>query len=823
MKDLYGKPFVYSGRHGLAERLSDKVRMMISDVLNLGYSFRKRPLIMPAALMLICSFACYYSTSWIPSVICSAFVFAAGCYYAFFSKRRKISRCSVIIITLLLGTVLIYIGTVISSRLRGSLNGTGPPSGGYNCVVTNASRDLSDDLDLTVRLQDGTAAKVRFNCGYEDLIPGDKLMIYGKIYEPDKAGNPGEFDYRDHLRKQGILYVISCDRYSVVGKAGLPASLAARFRNMLYGIRKSIFETVTDPFDETYKALAAAVCLGDRSLISDSIERDFKMSCCSHLLAVSGTHFSGFLVCVPLFMRIFNVKRKYALPLHAVFCILTGCLTGWSDSVTRAAVMSICMFANREWVSALCLAAVVMTAADPFCALSSGFQMSFCAVIAIKTYSERLKDLFSKMNINGKAAKVISTAVAAGLGIIPFWSDISMRPDPALLAVQIAGSFIAGAACTFFIPCVVFCGLFPMWDRYLSAPLSLCLEGLLQIVRSGSRLSVTGGMPIHLSKTLLVLLGISVFLYMCPPSMCRRVLLKPAAAVLAFAVGFEAFAFIRKPDCLIIFADVGQGDCCLIITPDTTCLIDAGTYNEGSKTVRDLLDHYGIFQVDVCIMSHWDADHSGGIAALCEQGRTKCIYTSYVPSEDDKDKDVEEFFESLDRVRKTDDREYHALYDSGQCLDNEEASVLYSLYLSQLLPVLAGDRIVLSETVYLDVLYPSAMSGGGNESSMVLMLHVFGEEETRILFTGDIGTATEADLIKTGTDLDCDILKIAHHGSKYSSSSEFIDACSPDIAVISVGARNLYGHPAPDTLTRLESYGCEVFRTDLEGAVMLEY
>ena len=129
----------------------------------------------------------------------------------------------------------------------------------------------------------------------------------------------------------------------------------------------------------------------------------------------------------------------------------------------------------------------------------------------------------------------------------------------------------------------------------------------------------------------------------------------------------------------------------------------------------------------------------------------------------------------------------------------------------------------LSESVYFDVLYPSSNLGGGNENSLVLKLHVLDSEETSILFTGDIGMSAEAEILEAGIDPDCDILKVAHHGSKYSSSMEFIEACSPDAAVISVGAHNFYGHPAPDTLDRLDSYGCKLFRTDEEGAVVMEF
>ena len=121
------------------------------------------------------------------------------------------------------------------------------------------------------------------------------------------------------------------------------------------------------------------------------------------------------------------------------------------------------------------------------------------------------------------------------------------------------------------------------------------------------------------------------------------------------------------------------------------------------------------------------------------------------------------------------------------------------------------------------MLYPNVRKGGGNEDSLVARLHIDCGDPVDILFTGDIGKDTEKHLIEDSVDLDCDILKVAHHGSKYSSTTEFIEACSPRIAVISVGANNFYGHPAPATIERLESYGCNVFRTDREGAVVLEY
>ena len=789
MKDYYGKTYRNKGYRSVRSSLRGCLSLYASDARNLLGVLKRRPLVLPAFLMLACSFCCYYFSSFIPSVVLACVVIGLC---ALGVKHISINKPVFLTLSLMFCSVLVYIGLFIGSHLNVSCDSRDR----YICTVTSVSYDITGEMDLTVKIDDGALARANFLCDHESFCPGDSLVIYGNLKKPSSAGNPGEFDYSKHLRKKGILYVISCERYEFIDKAGFPLNFTGSVQRFFYELRRQSFDAVTSFFDDTDKSLAAAVCLGDKSLISFDVKRDFKMSCCSHLLAVSGTHFAGFMACIPMVLNVFKVKRKNAFVVQVLFCLLIGCLTGWSDSVTRAAIMSICLFADRQWLSALSLASVIMISADPFCPLSSGFQMSFCAVIAIKVYSGKISGFLIKLHFGEKLASVLSVPVAAMLGMIPFWSDISIRPDFEHLLIQIAGSFIAGAACTFFIPCVLLCYLLPFGSRYLSMPLKLCLELLLRIVNIGSSLSEMGGSPVHLNSYLLLIFGLTVFIFMLPPCTLRRLLLKPVAFAVAIAVGVNAFPLIGKPSCQVVFADVGQGDCCLIITSDKTCLIDAGTYDEGSTTVSDLLDYYGIN----CVMSHWDVDHAAGIAALCDLGRTGTILTSYVPSPDDKDKDVQEFLLSTTL--------------SGS--DN-------SCFLSKLQGIYEGDRVYLSESVYFDVLYPSSNLGGGNENSLVLKLYITGSEETSILFTGDIGMSTEAEILELGIDPDCDILKVAHHGSKYSSSLEFIEACSPDAAVISVGAHNFYGHPAPDTLSRLNSYGCEVFRTDEEGAVVMEF
>lgn len=791
MKTIYGKTNIYNDFPALKNRVVQRLR----DSVSIFEAFSKRPCLLPALLMLLCSAVCFYICSAWPAVVISACVLLICLWIV--RRNLRINKASVIVTGILISLTLLYVGTFISCRLNSAEDCS---EGEFLCSVTDISYDLSGDVDITVKLDGGALVKLKFFDDISSIDVGDELIVCGKLREPEKAGNPGEFDYCEYLRAKGILYVLSGTGYETVRKASFPMSFIGWFKKFCFDLRVKAIDIVSVNCSSSEKGLISAVCTGDKSLIDNDVKRDFKLSCCSHLLAVSGTHFSGFLMCLPLLLNLLKISRKKGLVIYVISSVVIGCLTGWSESVTRAAVMSICLFADRDWLSALSVSAIVMVLADPFCPMSSGFQMSFCAVIAIKVYSERISGFLIKLHFGEALSKIVSVSISAWLGMIPFWSDISMRPDTEHLVLQIAASFIAQTACAFFVPCVLLCFIFPFWSELLSMPIKLSLQLLMKLISFGSSMTEQGGGVIHLSDEVLLVLGMFVFLVMLRPCFVKRVFLKICSLLLAVMIGFEVFPILNKPSCVVVFADVGQGDCCLIITPDKTCLIDAGTYSEGASTVSNLLDYYGIYQVDICFMSHWDADHAGGFAALYESGRAESFLCSYVPGEGDHDKDVEEYFKAVDF-----------------------GSDLRDVFLSSCACVSSGECISVSESVYIDVLYPSVSSGGDNENSLVLMLRVAGTEEISILFTGDIGSKTEDLLIESGIDLDCDILKVAHHGSKYSSSAEFIAAVSPDIAVISVGKNNFYGHPAPETVERLETYGCTVFRTDEEGAVVMEY
>ena len=749
--------------------------------------FEKRPLLIPAVILFLDCCLTFLTGSLIPLFLILAALLAAGFYFV---RKRNCSS--------LLGLVLCAcIAVFCSLRIQTALKAQMPADldGFYSGTIVSCERNLSGDERITARIN-GVSMELRFsrNLDPAETVIGAEFKAAGKIREPDSGGNPGEFDYKAYLKSRGILYQFRADSFSYTKQPSGLSRLFTAFPELCFRIRKGMFERLTCGRNAEDKALFAAVCLGDSSLADDGVIRDFRLSGCSHLLAVSGTHFAGFLAVLPYLLALVCPDRKKGSLIYALVAFLIACITGWSESVTRAAVMSSCAFTERDSVSAMSAAAMVMLAADPFCACRTGFLLSFSACIAIKLLAGRINGLIPFKGRKEGLSKAVSVQFAAMLGIMPFSGLIQSRFGIAQFISQFVGSFLAKGACILFVPGVVLSCLLPEDAGYaVSAPSSLFLDCLRKTVGTGSEasLAMSAGRPVEP----LYLLGFwfFIFLLLMPRFSVRAFLLKISSALLAVCGGLVIAGIISPVNAEIVFADVGQGDCCLIMAGGRTCLIDAGTYEEGSSAVSDLLDYYGIAEVDVAFMTHWDQDHAGGLAALHKKGRIRQIYTGFTGD----DGDTEAFEKSV----------------SSRGCDP-------ALFRKDIERTEAGDLFELSDNVRLEVLYPAECTTGGNPGSLVILMDCCGK---RFLFTGDIGFDEEKLMVTEGTVPDVDVLKVSHHGSRYASCSDFLDKAKPELSVISAGKYNLYGHPSPKTLERLEKAGSKVLRIDKDGAVIFRF
>lgn len=242
----------------------------------------------------------------------------------------------------------------------------------------------------------------------------------------------------------------------------------------------------------------------------------------------------------------------------------------------------------------------------------------------------------------------------------------------------------------------------------------------------------------------------------------------------------------------VTFLDVGQGDSAILETPSgKVMVIDTGGLtqdggDEGDRVVAPFLRYRGINRIDALVLSHADADHTGGAHTLLERFPVNLLLDNGVPATS----------QVITRLL-TEAGQHHVPVRTarrGQTLD-------------------CGDGVTAR------VLAPTeaeAALGVQNNASVVLAV-TYGR--TAFLFPGDAEADEESELAHSNQSLGCDVLKIAHHGSHTSTTPEFLSASHPRLAVISVGAHNLYGHPAPDVVERLRARGTRLYRTDRNGAI----
>jgi len=250
----------------------------------------------------------------------------------------------------------------------------------------------------------------------------------------------------------------------------------------------------------------------------------------------------------------------------------------------------------------------------------------------------------------------------------------------------------------------------------------------------------------------------------------------------------QVFA-LQEADLAVYFLDVGQGDSQLINTPDNRqIIIDGGP---GDAVLGELSKIMGFFdrKIDIVVLSHPETDHMQGLLAVLKKYKADYILQTGV------ERDFEGFYEWQDVLA--------AQQKQG----------------AKIINVKAGD-VVYAGAATFEILAPFKdlsgvkMEKSSNEACLVARLS-YGSNS--FLFTGDIGLETE---VKIAKDADCDVLKVAHHGSKYSTSENFLAAISPKIAVIEVG-KNSYGHPAPEVLQRLAKFGIQTLRTDKSGTIKI--
>ena len=624
------------------------------------------------------------------------------------------------------------------------------------------------------------------------------------FFEPYTATNPGEFDYSLYLKTMGVSDEAARKRLK---ERDITAE--NRLEKLLGDLSENCSRRLESFFPEEDAGILKAMLLGNRNDMEDGMKQLYRSAGISHLLAVSGLHVSM------IGMGAFRLLRKTGAPLRlsaAAAALLTGgyCLfTGASASAVRAAFMMILGFLaipagrRKDGAVSLSLAAAVLLFVQPYLILQSGFQLSFTAMAGVycgSRFIERseLKNKAAQSFVSCLMISLMTLPVIAfcyfkaplysvflNMAVIPLMSAVFLSGFAAL-AVSFAGSLFAG------MPAAV---KITQYAAAAAAAPAHYLLRLYEFLGNGSLALKFStqilGRPEHIR---IVLYYFLLLLLLGPVSQSGR-RYRNLPVFFLFLIYLLAFPALRTKDtkeAYIEVLDVGQGDCFHIHEGKRNVIIDCGSSGKeraGSRILEPYLLSKGIGTVDLVIVSHADADHTNGLLYLL--GGQSSVRTNAVllPALAGKDEKYGDFFRCENAEVRTVHRGDRAVMGKGvlRCLYSEEAA--------------------------------AAMADTNRESAV--WMYEFGE--FRMLFTGDITQTEEEKILRQAdrTELSADVLKAAHHGSKSSSSEQFLRAVSPDTVILSYGTKNRYGHPSGEVTERLRMLGTGILATEKTGAICI--
>lgn len=628
---------------------------------------------------------------------------------------------------------------------------------------------------------------------------GDRLAFEGQLRKPPRFRNPGGFDYSAFLMRKKISAIVSlssCQKIWKIGSArGNPlVRTAIYFKDRMLSV---IHETLPHP----HSALLEGILFGKRAALPEHISNMFTTVGVVHVLAVSGLHV-GLIVSIFYWLfRLVRLSRKGAVGPTIVVIILYALMAGSRPSVVRAGIMAVvilvalCVYRQTDIYSSLALAALVILLVNPLALFDVGLQLSFIATLAIiylyPVLWPRLKFLGSY------PAKLLTVSLAAWIGVTPLLSYYFNRISPVaiianLVVVPLVGIIVSlGFASALVAPASL------MLARIFSNTNFLALTGLLESVRFFSGWPLAG-MQVFTPSPLFVgayFLGVIGFVNIRRAARARKIITVMTLLLVTVFV-WSGILGAPRDELKVTFLDVGQGDSIFIQFPShneifhrPNLLIDGG---DGKfDTLTEYLLDQRVRRVDTMVLTHPDNDHLGGLLNVLSNFEVGRVLES---GQKHNSPGYEKFLAIIERRGIP----YHLVGD-GSCIR-------------------VGPDIKIEVLHPKELLFYATQGETSNNNSTVMRLS-YGE--VSFLFTGDIEQPAEEELCNYGIQLHSTIIKVPHHGGPTSSSTKFLELVKPECAVISVGARNPFGHPSPETLKRYEILNTKIYRTDRDGAVII--
>jgi len=633
--------------------------------------------------------------------------------------------------------------------------------------------------------------------------PGSRVVIRGRIEPFDEPRNPDEPSERGIEHERG--FDARLDGAQILSW-GAGASMGARVA--LARAPAWAHAQLRERLAEPAASVVAGELWGERSALPPDLRNEFQETGTVHVLVTAGLHLGAVAALSTALLTAFALPRWTAC---AAAIALVWTFVWWSGGqlpavraatmVTAALAARACGRATFSW-NALAMAALVLAYARPQSIATSSFALSFSCVGAIFACAGPIERwLEARLALPDRVREALVLSIATQLGIWPLGAATFLQLTPYAVAANLA-----------VVPCVAAtmalgaAQLALAWCAPLAQAAANCNSWLLAwMLAVVSTIGTLPGAVTPMTPAPVWCIVAYDAAVLSAPLLWRRGAQTLTASLLLLAVCYVLWP-PRAMDARlhVTVLDVGQADAIVVQTPrGHVVLVDAGGRLEhganssgslaeavGERIVVPFLLRHGIHALDAIVLSHPHGDHAGGVAPALRRLR------------------VAVFADGGQRYGG------HAYQDALATARAARVPMVYPR---------AGMEWRMDDGVILHFLGPSlpfiANSRNDiNENSVAFTLRY---RSFCMLFTGDAGAAAEERFSSEGADLRCNVLKVGHHGSGYSSTPAFIAAVHPRYAIVSVGRHNLFGHPAPSTLQTLQRFGAQIYRTDENGAITI--
>ena len=619
---------------------------------------------------------------------------------------------------------------------------------------------------------------------------GDLVEIKGEYSAPEVARNYKGFDYSQYLKTLNIYGTIKVEEAKIINKNQLSPILIS-----INNIKEKMIDNANRNMPKRTANLLLGILIGERDNIQEDIIESFRTANLSHILAVSGAHTSYIILGITYLISKSKTPKRIGYIITIIILLIFIMITGASYSVVRACIMAIVVigakicYRKENFFTSICISLIIILIQNPFAINDIGLKLSFMGTAGIVIFNKSITNFFIKLKIKQKIAEALSVTFSAQLMIMPItilnFNTISLTFFISnILASPLLGIIIIFGFISIFISSI----LNPI-SKILFLILHIFLELLILVskvtekIPGSSILVKTPNILFAIVYYILILFFNYFFVIKQNPTrrfhkkIIKIITIKNIkntvkVIVVVFLIMLLLTRIVRiiNPTLKIYFIDVGQGDSTLIVTPkNKKILIDGG---EGKTNVlfQYLLDRR-INKIDYIIISHFDSDHCNGLIEIIEKMRVENIVMSK------QSKESEEYKKILEIIKQK----------------NIKVS-----------SVKAEDKIIIEKNLYIKILNPAEkfeFQDLNNNAIVAKLVY----KNFSMLFTGDIEKAEESLAKKYKNELKSTILKVAHHGSKTSTSEEFLKYVEPQIALIGVGKNNEFGHPNQITIERLKS------------------